>query len=133
MADVALRAVLPTQAANGATIATIVGEVPASFAQTTYQVQRVTLTSPTAVTGVATQNFTVNVRDMRAGAAQSTLATVTFALNTNLAVEVPFAATGGGTTTAVTVNAGDLIDVQLVQNGTGLAVPVGIVASVELA
>ena len=133
MADVALRAVLPTQAANGATIATIVGEVPASFAQTTYQVQRVTLTSPTAVTGVATQNFTVNVRDMRAGAAQSTLATVTFALNTNLAVEVPLVMLSN-IATPLLVNAGDVIDVQLVQNGgTGLLVPAGIVASIELA
>ena len=133
MADVALRTVLPAQTAAGATSVTIMGEVPTTFAQTTYQVQRASLTSPTAVTGVASNNFTANFRNLRGGTPQATFSTATFALNTNLAVEVPFAATGGGTTTAVTVNAGDLIDVQLVQNGTGLAVPVGIVASVELA
>jgi hypothetical protein len=133
MAEVALRALLPAQSANGATSVTIVGEVPVSFAQTEYQVQRITLTSPTVVTGVATQNFTVNVRQVHAGTPGTTLATTTFALNTNLAVEVPFVMSSN-VTTQLLINAGDVIDVQLVQNGgTGLAVPVGIVAAVELA
>jgi hypothetical protein len=132
MADVALRAVLPTQAANGATIVTIVGEVPASYAQTEFQVQRITLTSPTVVTGVATNNFTVNVRQVHAGVAGTTLATATFASGTNLAVEVPFVMSTN-TATQSLINAGDVIDVQLVQAGTGLLVPVGIVAAVELA
>lgn len=115
-------AVLPAQSAAGSTSVTMAG---------VYQVQPeqsdtldvVTVTSPSVVTGVATNNFTLNVRQLRAGSVLATLATKTFGAGVNLAAEVPLSLTF---TQTAPFEANDVFDVQLVQNGTGLAVPAGV-------
>lgn len=73
----------------------------------------------TAITGIATNNATINVRRMNAGVNQGTLYTVTFAAATNWTLEqiVDLGVNN------VQLNPGDLIDVQVVQNGTGMALP----------
>ncbi len=123
-----LRTVLPAQTAGGATSVTLAGVYePGGF--TTNTITKILVISPTAVTGAATNNFTLNVRQLRAGVLVNTLATKTFAAGSNLAVEVPLALT---IAKQPNMAADDVVDVQLVQAGTGLAVPVGIVVQVHI-
>lgn len=122
-------AVLPAQSAGGGTSVTMAG---------VYQVQRnesdtldvITVTSPTAVTGTNTNYFTLNVRQMRAGALVHTLATQAFTSGNNLAVEVPLVL---AIALQPQLEANDVLDVQLVQTGTGLAVPVGVQVAITVA
>lgn len=131
MAFVPMRAVLPAQAAAGATSVTVVGEVPSTFVQPSYSPQRLSVTSPSLVTGQATNFATINVRQMRAGGVVATIGTLALsAAAVTLPAEVPVSIPISGS--PVLLDA-DVIDVQLVQSGTGLALPAGIVASVELA
>ncbi|WP_157186646.1 hypothetical protein [Nocardia jiangxiensis] len=124
---------LPAQSAAGATAVTVVGEFSPEDGNGR-GVTRVSLVSPTAVTGAATNNFSVNVRQLRAGSVVATFATFTAGSGSNLAVETPKvlldcnATPGAG----VALNDGDVLDVQLVQNGTGLAVPAGIVVTITI-
>lgn len=127
-------AALPAQSAGGATSTTILGEFTPEDG-TGRGVTRVSLTSPTAVTGAATNNFTVNVRQLRAGSVVgSAIATFTAASGNNLAVENPTVLLNTNATpgSGVALNDGDVLDVQLVQNGTGLAVPAGIVVTITI-
>lgn len=131
MAFVTKQAVLPAQSAGGATSVTIVGEVPSTFAEPSYAPQRISVISPSLVTGQATNFATINVRQMRAGSAVATIGTLALsAAAVTLPAEVPVSIPISGS--PVLLDA-DVIDVQLVQSGTGLALPAGIVAAVELA
>lgn len=118
---------LPAQAAAGATSVTSVGIVHTSN-DNAARITGVFVAAPSLVTGVATNNATINVRSVKAGT-PTTFATLTLGAGTNLpastAVAVPI-------TVAVTPAAGDVYDVQLVQNGTGLALPAGILAQIVL-
>jgi len=135
MAFEVLEAVLPAQALAAAAVVTIIGDVPTNEVETNWDAYRISLTSPALVTGVATNNATFNVRNVRGGAVQGTLATLTLGAGTNLAAEtetvVPLSTPQNVTATS-NVQAGDVLDVQMVQNGTGLAIPAGVVAKVEL-
>ncbi len=126
-------ATLPAQTAGGATSTTVVGEFTPDDA-TGRGVTRVSITSPSTVTGAATNNFTVNVRQLRAGSSVGTVATFTAASGSNLAAEVPSVLLNTNATpgTGVALLDGDVLDVQLVQNGTGLEVPAGIVVTVSV-
>lgn len=122
---------LPAQSAAGATSTTMVGTVDTTD-DVSNKVAAVYLTPPagfTTVTGVATNNVTFNVRQLRAGSSLGTVASVTLAAGTNLVAETPLSAP---VTNPLAVESGDVFDVQMVQNGTGLAVGAGVVAQVEL-
>lgn len=126
-----LEAVLPAQTAGGATSVTLVGEVSASGGSDNF-VQRVSVTSPSLVTGTAgPNNATINVRQLRAGSVVQTIATLTLAVGTNLAAETPVAVPITGSPS--TLQTGDIVDCQLVQNGTGLVLPAGIEVNVDIA
>jgi hypothetical protein len=128
-----LQAALPAQSAGGATVATVVGEVSGSGGTDNF-VTRMSLTlaaGASTVTGAATNNVTFSFRQIRAGSVVQTLGSVTLASGTNLVAETPLVVAVSGA--ASTMQAGDLVDVQMVQNGTGLAVPAGVVASVDIA
>lgn len=118
---------LPAQAAAGATIITPISEVPLVSAD--HIISHVRLTSPSLVTGVATNNATINVRRWRGGVLQETSAAITLAAGVNLPAEtqVELPVTG-----SPYVLPGDLFDAQQVQNGTGLALPAGISCQVEI-
>lgn len=78
-----------------------------------------------AVTGAATNNFTLNVRNRTgAGVGTQVPATLTFGNGTNAVAQAPTSLTLGATA-QVTVNAGDVITVEKAVNGTGLACPDG--------
>ena len=131
MAFVVKQAVLPAQGAAGATSVTILCEVPSAFVQPNYAPQRLSVISPSLVTGAATNFATINIRQMRAGAAVATIGTLALSASTvTLPAEVPVSIPITGS--PVLLDA-DVIDVQLVQSGTGLVLPAGIVASVEMA
>ncbi|MFF2551824.1 hypothetical protein ACFVUS_12540 [Nocardia sp. NPDC058058] len=124
---------LPAQSAGGATSVTLLGEFGREDG-TGFGVTRVSVTSPAAVTGAATNNFTLNVRQLRAGTPVGTVASFTAAAGANLVVEVPRVLLDIDTNpgTGVSLNVGDVLDVQLVQNGSGLAVPAGVNVTVTV-
>ncbi len=128
MAFEILQTVVTVAAAAGTTVAPI-GEVPVREAEGTFNVDRVVLTTPTAVTGNGTNSITVNVRQLRAGASLATVATVAFTAGVNTVAEAPFPLTVSGTPQVL---AGDLLEAQFVQIGTGLALPAGSKIGVEL-
>jgi hypothetical protein len=119
---------LPAQAAAGATVVTEMGEDPTTEGSDT-AINRVRVTSPSLVTGVATNNATINVRRWRAGVLVETTASITLASGTNLpaATQVDLPVIG-----SPYIAQGDTFDVQQVQNGTGLATPAGIAVEIEI-
>ena len=122
---------LPAQTAGGALSTTDVATVEATD-DTGAVLVAVDLTAPggfTTVTGVATNNVTFNVRQLRAGASLGTVASVTLAAGTNLVAETPL---NVPITNGLAVQRGDVFDVQMQQNGTGLAVGAGVLAQVEI-
>lgn len=124
-------AALPAQAAAGATVTTLIGTNETTD-DNGDNVVAVNLTPPagfTTVTGVATNNATFNVRQLRGGSVVATFASVTLNAGTNLTAETPL---NVPITAATQIARGDVFDVQQVQNGTGLAVGAGVVAQVEV-
>lgn len=119
---------LPAQTAGGAVTITPLGEIPLLEANPC-TINRVVVISPALVTGVVTNNVTLNVRRWRAGVLVETTATITLTNGVNLpqntAVNIPV-------TGAVYCAPGDVFDIQCVQNGTGLALPAFIVCQVEV-
>lgn len=79
------------------------------------------------VTGAATNNFTLNVRNRQAGGAGTLVpATITFGNGTNATAQIATSLTlGNAANTAVA--AGDVITIEKAVNGTGLACPDGAV------
>lgn len=78
-----------------------------------------------AITGAATNNFTLNVRNRTtAGVGTQVPASVTFGNGTNAVAQAPTVLTLGAAN-QLTVNAGDVITVEKAVNGSGLACPDG--------
>lgn len=122
---------LPAQAAAGADVNVLVATVESSDASG-WGVSRVVVTPPagfTTVTGQATNNATINVRQLRGGAVQSTFASLTLNAGTNLVAETPVQIP---VTSQPTLQQDDVIDAVLHQNGTGLAVGAGLVVEVDI-
>ncbi len=128
MAFEVLEATLPAQAAAGATSVTEVGVIPSTESETNWGLQKLSLAAPSLVTGVATNNVTFNIRAVTGGT-PAVVGTLTLGAGVNLAAEaevnVPIS--------AAAVAAGAVLDVQMVQNGTGLAVPAGVLVKAEIA
>jgi hypothetical protein len=123
MAMEVLQASVDAVAAAGGTTTILLGEVPSKEAQGEFNLEKVSVTSPSLVTGATATAGTFNVRQLRAGAVITavvgTLALVTgVTLPAETEVTIPI-------TNAPTLLAGDLLDVQYVQISTGLALPAG--------
>ena len=122
---------LPAQAAAGADATTLVATVEAADASG-WGVTRMEITPPsgyTTVTGQATNNVTFSVRQVRAGAVQATIGSLTLAAGTNLVAETPV---NVPVSTQVTLQQDDVLDVLMHQNGTGLAVGAGLIVTVDV-
>lgn len=111
-------------AAAGTTLGGVLGEVPSTESMTNWQLARVTITPTAAVTGNSTNSGTINVRQLRGGAVIATVASLALVAGVNLAAEVPTVIPISGTPVLV---AGDVLDVQYVQIGTGLLLPLSTV------
>jgi ABC-type tungstate transport system permease subunit len=120
---------LPAQTAGGATSSTLV-HVAEATNDNGQNFVGAHLVSPSLVTGVNTNTATINVRQLRAGVAVQTIASLPLVAGTNLAALTSVAIPAAGATPAFQF--GDVIDVQLVQSGAGLALPAGIRAQVEI-
>ena len=122
-------ATLPALAANATPATVTVGVAePAAFTGDT--VTSITLTAPagaTTITGVATNNPTIAVRQVRNGTVVSTFATLTIGAGTNLVAETPVTIP---VTSQPGLVAGDVIDVYMTQNGTGLALTAGLLLAI---
>lgn len=123
-------------AAAGTTVPAILGEVPVNESQANFSLQRVEVTAPALVTGNSTNSATINVRQLRAGAPVTTngqtggvLATLALVTGVNLAADTPAVLAVTGTPVLL---AGDVLDVQVVQIGTGLAIPAGTSVKAEI-
>lgn len=130
MAMQVLEAALPAQAAAGATSTTIIGDLPSDEATPSYTVGKLSLTSPSLVTGQATNFVTITFRQMRAGASVQTLGA--YVLNASGVTLPAETETNVPVTGTAAVLAGDTIDVQCVQTASGLALPAGILAKAEV-
>jgi hypothetical protein len=117
---------LPAQTAAGATSTTYLGTYDVGEGQGS-GIIAIRITAPagyTTVTGTAApNNATFNVRQMRANVAVATIASLTLAVGVNLVAETPLVIP---LIAGVTMQAGDTLDVQMVQNGTGLAIGAGL-------
>lgn len=110
-----------TAAAAGTTVLGTIGEVPQTESEQNWAVNRMAITATALVTGNAVNSGTVNVRQLRAGSVIATIGTLALVAGVNLAAEVPTVIPVSGSPVLV---AGDVLDVQYVQIGTGLALPV---------
>ncbi|GAC1373737.1 MAG: hypothetical protein NVSMB4_00630 [Acidimicrobiales bacterium] len=123
---------LPAQALAGADAITLLGAFEVSDASGV-GVTRVEIVPPAAyptVTGTAApNNATISVRQMRANVLVATVASVTLAVGTNLVAETPVNVPVVGTPVLL---ADDVLDVLLHQNGTGLAINVGLEVVVDI-
>lgn len=132
------RAALPAQTAGGATATTYIGTHSVTPYTTGGTVTRCVVTPPagyTTVTGIATNNYTLTVRQLRAGSVvTASVATITAVAGVNLVAEtplvIPLVTSAAAPSTFAQLD--DVFDAQLVQNGAGLAVGVGLVVSVDV-
>ena len=123
MAFEVMQVTLPAVAAAGGTTTFLLGEFPTKESTGAYNIDKVSVTAPSLVSGATATAGTFNVRLLRAGAVNTAVVgTLALITGVNLAAEtevvIPF---------SVTVNPlpGDVLDVQYVQISTGLALPVG--------
>lgn len=124
-------AALPAQTAGGGDSTTLVGVFEATDASGV-SVSRVEIEPPpgySTVTGIATNNATFTVRQVRAGASVATIGTLTLGVGTNLVAETPV---NVPITTTVTFQPDDAVDVVMHQNGTGIAIGAGLVVVVDI-
>ena len=122
---------LPAQAAAGADVNVLVGTYE-NEDSSGIGVSRVVVTPPAGfvtVTGVATNNATINVRQLRGGAVLSTFASLTLNPGTNLVAEVPVQVP---ITSSTVLSQDDVVDAVLHQNGTGVAVGAGLIVEVDI-
>ncbi|GAB2676663.1 hypothetical protein [Nocardia goodfellowii] len=122
-------ATLPAQAAGGSITTTLAGVYSPAFysGDTVTDVQLVAPPGYPTLTGTATDNATITVRQLRNGVVQRTFASLTLAAGTNLAAEIPVTVP---LTSQPVLRAGDVLDVQVSQNGTGRAIASGLHLSV---
>lgn len=122
-------ATLPAQAAAGASATVLAGVFePGNFSTNT--VDNIEVVAPagyTTVTGAASNNATITVRQVRAGTVVATIGALTTVVGTNLVAETPLAIP---VTTQPSLQPGDVIDVVLSQNASGVAVGAGLVVDV---
>jgi hypothetical protein len=123
-----IKSTLPAQSAGGADAVTVLGAV-SDVGGTDNQVVIANVIAPpgVTVTGQATDNFTISVRQLRAGSVLGTVASVTLGNGTSILAERATALA----VTPTSLAKGDVLDVLLHQNGAGLAVPAGLIVQVE--
>ncbi|MFE3754540.1 hypothetical protein ACFXO9_09560 [Nocardia tengchongensis] len=122
-------ATLPAQAAAGQDTVVVAGVYSQAFysGDTVTDIQLVTPAAYPATAGTATNNVTLTVRQMRSGTMVANLGTRTLdagtPLSSEMAVPIPVAP-------QPILQPGDILDVLMHQNGTGLALNAGLMVSI---
>lgn len=89
-------------------------------------VTKVTFVPKATVTGVVTNNFAITVRNRgAAGAGTTNVASLTYGNGTNTTAFAPGDVTLNATAANLAVSKGDVLTVEKLVNGTGLAMPAG--------
>lgn len=115
------RAYVPAQGTAGTPNEWVVGDMPIRA-----EVTSVEFIPEAAVTGAATNNFALNLRNRgQADAGAVGIATTTFASGTNAAARRPLAVGLNATVANRYVNVNDVLTLERTVNGTGLASPAG--------
>ncbi|WP_306363376.1 hypothetical protein [Nocardia sp. CC227C] len=122
-------ATLPAQDAGGADVVALAGVYASAFysGDTVTDVELVAPPGFSVVTGDPNDNITINVRQLRNGVPIQSFASLTVGEGTVLAPETPVSLP---ITAQPILRAGDVIDVQMQQNGQGKAVGMGLNVSV---
>jgi predicted cobalt transporter CbtA len=122
-------ATLPAQAAGGADATTLAGVYSSAFysGDTVTDVQLVAPPGYAMIVGAATNNATISVRQLRNGVVLQTFASLTLTTGMNLSPEIPVTVP---LTSQPVLHAGDVLDVQMRQNGTGQTIASGLHLSV---
>ncbi|NQE89017.1 hypothetical protein [Nocardia terpenica] len=124
-------ATLPAQAAGGADAITVAGVFePQNFTGVT--VSSVVVCPPAGyatVTGAATNNVTITVRQIRGGSVVAAFATLTLTTGVNLGAEIPLTVP---VVVAPQLASGDVVDILLHQNGAGIALGAGLTAQITV-
>jgi hypothetical protein len=122
-----LKATLPAQTAGGADAVTVLGAA-SEVGGTDGQVVSAAVIAPPGVTitGQATNNATISVRQMRGGVAIATVATLTTANGVSILPEQPTAMA----ITPAMLQKGDVLDVLMHQNAAGQAIAAGLIVDV---
>lgn len=119
---------LPAVAAAAGTTNLILGELPVQECQASFGLARVSVVSPSLVTGNGLG--TITIRQMRAGVqVAASIASLLLASGVNLAAETPVSVPVTSTTP---LQAGDLLEVSYVQTSTGLALPANVRVQAEV-
>ncbi|QIS16594.1 hypothetical protein [Nocardia arthritidis] len=124
-------AMLPAQAAGGADAIVLAGVYKQAFfsGDTVTDVVVVAPYGFTTVSGSATNNVTISVRQLRGGSVVRTFARLTTAAGIDLAAEIPVTVPLGA---QPVLRPNDVLDVRLQQNGTGQAIGAGLLVSVHI-
>lgn len=101
-------------------------EWPCFVAPYNLTVTAVTFTSTATITGAATNNFKARVRNRTTGAGDVEVAGLTFDNAINATAYVPKAVTVSATAANLNIATGDVVSVEKIVNGTGLAMPDGL-------
>ncbi|MFI7528045.1 hypothetical protein [Nocardia salmonicida] len=122
-------ATLPAQSAGGADTTTLAGVYSSAFysGDTVTDVQLVAPPAYVTLTGGATNNVTISVRQLRDGVVLQAFASLTIAAGVSLAAEIPVTIP---LNSQPVLRARDVLDVQLHQNGAGQAIASGLQLSV---
>lgn len=130
MALVAVLSATDAGQSAGTDAALVIGTVPSSaeFGQT-WTVGKITLTSPTLMTGATATAVTFTVGYSRAGAAVVAIGTYVTITGVNLTANTEMTV---AITTPPVLQAGDVLTLVTTHASTGIAVPAGLIAKVEL-
>ena len=120
---------LPAQAAGAPDVIALVGAYSPAFhsGDTVTDIEIVAPVGYSTVTGAATNNVTFTIRQLRAGAVVATFGSLTTSTGISLSPEAPVQVP---VTAQPILMAGDVIDVQMHQNGNGRAVSAGLLLSI---
>lgn len=107
----------------------ILGTAPTTMAQGSWTPTKLSMTSPTTVTGATATQLVFTFKSYRAAVDQGTFATLTTATGTDLTAltERTLAITAG-----TTFQAGDVIAVAMTHSSTGTGLPAGLLIRMEL-
>lgn len=122
--------VTPVIYAAGTDFNMVIGVVPEAQSSQAWACVKLSITSPSLVTGVTATAETFTFSYSRAGAARVVIGTLVLITGVNLAADTQNALVVAAA--GALLQAGDVLTLQKTHASTGIAIPAGVVAKVEL-